>query len=211
MNICMRAVHLFLFLLGVFLGVEMLDHMEALQILKHHQAVFQTAALFCISASHMWGFQFLHILANPSHICPFNQTILVGVRASLVAHGKESACSAGGLGSIPGSGRSPGRGNGNPLQCSCLENPMLRGDWRAAVPGAEESTEWMWNGILLTVVLVCFPSRWCWAFLTCLFATCISSLEKRLLTSFLHLKKIGLLVFLLSRCERSLYTLHARL
>ena len=36
---------------------------------------------------------------------------------------------------------------------------MLRGDWRAAVPGAEESTEWMWNGILLTVVLVCFPSR----------------------------------------------------
>ena len=40
---------------------------------------------------------------------------------------KESACSAGDLGSIPGSGRSPGGGNGNPLQCSCLENPMDRG------------------------------------------------------------------------------------
>ena len=40
--------------------------------------------------------------------------------------GKESACSAGDLGSIPGSGRSPGEGNGNPLQYPCLENPMDR-------------------------------------------------------------------------------------
>ena len=40
---------------------------------------------------------------------------------------KESAYSAGNLGSIPGSGRSPGEGNGNPLQCSCLENSMDRG------------------------------------------------------------------------------------
>ena len=40
---------------------------------------------------------------------------------------KESACSAGGLGSNPGSGRSPGEGNGNPLQYSCLENSMDRG------------------------------------------------------------------------------------
>ena len=37
---------------------------------------------------------------------------------------KESACNVGDLGSIPGSGRSPGEGNGNPLQYSCLENPM---------------------------------------------------------------------------------------
>ena len=36
-------------------------------------------------------------------------------------------------GSIPGSGRSPGEGNGNPLQCSCLGNPMDRGDWQATV------------------------------------------------------------------------------
>ena len=40
--------------------------------------------------------------------------------------GKASACSAGDLGSIPGSGRSPGEGNGNPLQYPCLENPMDR-------------------------------------------------------------------------------------
>ena len=49
--------------------------------------------------------------------------------------GKKSACNAGDLGSIPGSGRSPGEGNGNPLQYSCLENLMYRGAWRATVHG----------------------------------------------------------------------------
>ena len=44
-----------------------------------------------------------------------------------------SACNAGDLGSIPGLGRSPGEGNGNPLQYSCLENPMDRGAWWATV------------------------------------------------------------------------------
>ena len=43
--------------------------------------------------------------------------------------GKLSAYSVGDLGSIPGSGRSPGEGNGNPLQYSCLENPMDGGTW----------------------------------------------------------------------------------
>ena len=43
--------------------------------------------------------------------------------------GKESTCNAGDLGSIPGLGRSPGEGNGNPLHYSCLENPMNRGAW----------------------------------------------------------------------------------
>ena len=42
-------------------------------------------------------------------------------------------------GSIPGSGRSPVWGHGNPLQCSCLENPMDRGAWRAAVHGVTQS------------------------------------------------------------------------
>ena len=49
--------------------------------------------------------------------------------------GKESACNAGDPGSIPGLGRSPGEGNGNPLQYSCLENPMDRGAWWATVHG----------------------------------------------------------------------------
>ena len=47
----------------------------------------------------------------------------------------ESAYNAGDLGLIPGSGRSPGEGNGNPLQYSCLENPMDRGVWQATVHG----------------------------------------------------------------------------
>ena len=46
---------------------------------------------------------------------------------------KASACNAGDLGLIPGSGRSPGEGNGNPLQYSCLENPMDGGAWWATV------------------------------------------------------------------------------
>ena len=46
--------------------------------------------------------------------------------------GKESACSAGVLSSISGSGRSPGEGNGNPLQYSRLENPMEGGAWRGS-------------------------------------------------------------------------------
>ena len=48
---------------------------------------------------------------------------------------KESACSAGDIGLIPGSGRSPGEGNGNPLLYSCLGNPMNRGAWWAIVHG----------------------------------------------------------------------------
>ena len=47
----------------------------------------------------------------------------------------ESACSAGDQGFISGLGRSPGEGNGNPLQHSCLENPVDRGAWQATVHG----------------------------------------------------------------------------
>ena len=53
--------------------------------------------------------------------------------------GKESTCYAGDLGSIPGWGRSPGEGNGNLLQYSCLEDPMDRGAWWATVYGVAKS------------------------------------------------------------------------
>ena len=49
--------------------------------------------------------------------------------------GKESACSAGDPGSIPGLGRSPGKGNSKPLQYPCLESLMERGTWWTAVHG----------------------------------------------------------------------------
>ena len=53
--------------------------------------------------------------------------------------GKASAYNAGDPGSIPGLGRSPGEGNGNPLQYSCLENPMDGGAWWATVQGIVKS------------------------------------------------------------------------
>ena len=53
--------------------------------------------------------------------------------------GKESAYNAGNCGLIPGSGRSPGEGDGNPLQHSCLDNSMDRGAWQASPWGHEES------------------------------------------------------------------------
>ena len=70
---------------------------------------------------------------------------LMGLGAQLLSHliptacfpggsdGKESACKEGDPGLISGLGRSPGEGNGSPLQYACLENPMDRGAWRATV------------------------------------------------------------------------------
>ena len=52
---------------------------------------------------------------------------------------KASACNVGDLGSIPGLGRFPGEGSGNPLQYSCLENPMDGGAWWATVHGVTQS------------------------------------------------------------------------
>jgi len=52
---------------------------------------------------------------------------------------KESTCNAGDTGLIPGLGRSPGGGHGDPLKYSCLENPMDRGAWQATVHGVAKS------------------------------------------------------------------------
>ena len=59
---------------------------------------------------------------------------------------KESACNVGDLGSIPGLGRSPGGGHGNPFQYSCLENPMDKRVWWVTVCGVTkklDTTEWL--------------------------------------------------------------------
>ena len=76
------------------------------------------------------------------------------VVASLVAHGKESACNAGDSGLIYGLGRSPGEGNGNPLQSSCLENPRDRGVWWVAVHGFTKS--WRTVTLHFTCYIVSF-------------------------------------------------------
>ena len=80
--------------------------------------------------------------------------------------GRASACNVGDPGSIPGSGRSPGEGNGNPLQYPCLENPMDRGAWWTIVHGVAEldTTEWLlftsrllFSQLLSWVQLFCHP------------------------------------------------------
>ena len=58
---------------------------------------------------------------------------------------KDSSCNAGDSGLIPGLRRFPGEGNSNPLQYSCLENPMDREVWRASVHGAAKSWKWLSN------------------------------------------------------------------
>ena len=57
----------------------------------------------------------------------------------MVENSPASARDAGDLDLIPGLGRPPGEGNGNPLRCSCLENPRDRGAWRATVHGVTQS------------------------------------------------------------------------
>ena len=69
------------------------------------------------------------------------------------ADGKESACNAGDLGLIPGSGRSPEEGNGNPLQYSCLDNSMDRGAWRATVHGVSKRLDMTERLTLLSILL----------------------------------------------------------
>ena len=64
--------------------------------------------------------------------------------------GKESACSAGDWGSVHASGKSPGEGNGNPLQYYCLGNPIDRGAWWATVHGVAKSGTGLSNTFTFT-------------------------------------------------------------
>ena len=72
------------------------------------------------------------------------------------SEGKESACNAGDPGLIPGLGRSPGEGNGNPLQYSCPENPMDGGAWQATVHGVTKSQTWLSDFTSIPLKLVNF-------------------------------------------------------
>ena len=79
--------------------------------------------------------------AKQSHERPEGLTLRTVhcISLSLIWDGKVSAYNAGDLGSIPRSGRSPGEGNDNPLQYSCLENPMDQGAWWATVHGVAKN------------------------------------------------------------------------
>ena len=64
---------------------------------------------------------------------------MVAMTSQVALAAKNLPANAGDLGSIPGLGRSLGEGNGNPLQYSCLDNPMDRGAWRATLHGITKS------------------------------------------------------------------------
>ena len=81
---------------------------------------------------------------NPKAFLPSSDSLyefLSGFPSGSVV--KNLPASTGAMGSIPGSGRSPREGNGTPLQCSRLVNPMDRGAWQAAVYGAAKSRTWL--------------------------------------------------------------------
>ena len=87
------------------------------------------------------------------HICLYTYTSVIRIYIYIYidfpsgSDGKESAYNAGDLGSIPGLGRSLGKGHGNPLQYSCLVNSMERGSWWATGHGVTKSRTWlsMWH------------------------------------------------------------------
>ena len=91
-----------------------------------------------IAHTHPWRLHYMgivdQIIDNWRLICP---PALLGLPCWL--SGKVSACNAGDPGPVPGSGRSLGEGNGNPLQYSCLVNSTDRGAWWATVHGAAKS------------------------------------------------------------------------
>ena len=80
-----------------------------------------------------WGPQIPQAMRGRKNVMGRFKGIQVFIGLPCSSDGKESACKAGDPGVIPGSGRSPGEGNGNPLQYSCLENSMDRGAWQAMI------------------------------------------------------------------------------
>ena len=77
---------------------------------------------------------------------------------------KNPSANAGDTGSIPGLRRSPGVGNGNPLQYSCLRNPMKRGDGWAVVHGAAKSQSWLSTALIHYCLLLLFSHHYLFHF-----------------------------------------------
>ena len=103
-----------------------------------HLLLYSAKCIITDTPSWVFFFFFTHV-PHPSLkcVCIFIYLILYFYSGSSAS--KESAINAGDLASIPGSGRSPGEGNSNPFQYSCLGNPMDSGVWWATVHGVAKS------------------------------------------------------------------------
>ena len=92
--------------------------------------------------------------AQPSLLYCFIRYLLLPIGLTWWLSGKESTCNAGDPVSAPRSGRSPGGGHGNPLQYSCLENPMDRGAWRATVHRVTKGwTQLKWLSMCACIII----------------------------------------------------------
>ena len=109
------------------MGCVVISHTPAgMCYIESTSAVICSQFFFFLPFVHIWSFSSIYLCLNSTPMgCPGG------------SDSNESACNAGDLGSIPGLGRSPGEGNGNPLQYSCLENPMDGGAWWATVHGSQ--------------------------------------------------------------------------
>ena len=111
--------------LPLALALEITDFLETsetmLTVAKWRMSILDVALLAVLEPFHSWN----------------THDLLRGYPGG--SDGKASVCNAGDHNSIPGLGRSPGEGNGSPLQYFCLENPMDGGDWWATVHGVAKS------------------------------------------------------------------------
>ena len=112
-----------------------------------HTTLFLAQHSVSISMTPSSGPKYTPVLHHNPHLFPPYLILIWGFPDG--SEVKASACNMEDLSSIPGSGRSPGGGNGNPLQYSCLENPMDGGAWWATVHGVTESHTrlsdiWVW-------------------------------------------------------------------
>ena len=95
---------------------------------RHFTVCHQGSPEYCqLWITDKWILEYCQLWITDKWYLIGSTVILLGVPGG--SDGKASACNAGDPGSIPGLGRSPGEGNGNPLQHSCLENPMDGGAW----------------------------------------------------------------------------------
>ena len=125
-------------LISMYLLQPVLDPFSLQALCKYN--LIQNAVLFL---AKKFNCEFLS-KAHLTHSVPLvhlkhNYIFTILIYMPLFSHSKASVCNAGDPGSIPGLGRSPGEGNGTPLQYSCLENPMDGGAWQATVCGVAKS------------------------------------------------------------------------